>query len=82
MYGRLWCFLWKLLLSILDTICSWGSHICFDVVFCLFLFEWVSTGWRVQGCLADFGFCGKPASVCQGIVLCNLANGAKYASFS
>ena len=24
--------LWKLLLSVLDTICSWGSHICFDVV--------------------------------------------------
>ena len=37
MYGLSWCMLWKLLLSILDTICSWGSHICFDVVFCLWL---------------------------------------------
>ena len=59
-----------------------GSHICFDVVFCLFLFEWVSTGWHVQDCLADFGFCDRPTLVCRGIVLCRLANDAKYASFS
>ena len=82
MYDLSWCMLWKLLLSVLDTICSWGSHICFDVVFCPFLFEWVSTGWHVQDCLADFSSCNRPALVCLGIVLCKLGNNAKYASFS
>ena len=62
-------------------ICNWGSHICLEVVFCLFLFEWVSTGWHVQDCLADFGSCDKPTLVCRGIVLCRLANDAKYVRF-